>query len=415
MRTVQDKGLPRDRAFDGTFGFIREGYAFIGNRCDRLNCDAFITRIMLHRVVCMRGLQAATEFYHPDRFTRRGAVPLSTLTLLQDRGSVLTLDGAEHRHRKRLFMSFMDTVGIERGRILLREEWAKAAPGWTGRRVRLHDEMVRLFTAAALRWCGIGLSPSDVARRATEFAAMIHGAGSVGPAQIKGQFLRWRSEIWARKLIRRIRAGDVAVEADSALAGLAAHRDPSGRQLSDRIAAVELLNLLRPSAAVSHFAVFAAHAMHINPHWAQRLRSGDEEALRAFVQEVRRFYPFFPLIGGRVRHEFQWSGHRFRRGDWVLLDIYGTNRHPKIWSRPGDFDPERFMGRDVEANALIAQGGGEFLNGHRCPGEWLTIAWTIEVVRLLAAMHYTVPSQDLRVPLGIVPTLPNSGFQMQVE
>jgi fatty-acid peroxygenase len=33
------------------------------------------------------------------------------------------------------------------------------------------------------------------------------------------------------------------------------------------------------------------------------------------VQEVRRFYPFFPFVSGRVLTEFAWRGHRFARGD----------------------------------------------------------------------------------------------------
>lgn len=57
---------------------------------------------MLTPVVCMRGAEAARVFYAPGRFTRVGAMPKGVLRLLQDEGSVVTLDGAMHRTRKRL-------------------------------------------------------------------------------------------------------------------------------------------------------------------------------------------------------------------------------------------------------------------------------------------------------------------------
>lgn len=43
---------------------------------------------------------------------------------------------------------------------------------------------------------------------------------------------------------------------------------------------------------------------------------------------------------------FQWRGHRFGPGDWVLLDLYGTNHDARTWKDPGRFDPERFVGWD---------------------------------------------------------------------
>ena len=130
-----------------------------------------------------------------------------------------------------------------------------------------------------------------------------------------------------------------------------------------------------------------------------------------FVQEVRRFYPFFPLVGGRVMEPFEWRGHRFGRNDWVLLDLYGTNHDPRTWKDPGRFDPERFVGWDGSPFNFIPQGGGDFGRDHRCAGEWITIELIKRAVRMLTtAMRYDVPRQDLDVPMSRLPTMPNSGF-----
>jgi fatty-acid peroxygenase len=39
--------LPHAEGFDQTLAFLREGYRFIGARCDALGSDAFRARLML--------------------------------------------------------------------------------------------------------------------------------------------------------------------------------------------------------------------------------------------------------------------------------------------------------------------------------------------------------------------------------
>lgn len=126
---------------------------------------------------------------------------------------------------------------------------------------------------------------------------------------------------------------------------------------------------------------------------------------------MRRFYPFFPLIAGRARESFEWGGHRFTPGDWVHLDLYGTNHDPRVWEDPGAFSPERFTGRSIGAFELVPQGGGDHELGHRCAGEWLTVELVKRATRLLtSAMEYRVPDQDLSVDLGRLPAIPASRF-----
>ena len=138
---------------------------------------------------------------------------------------------------------------------------------------------------------------------------------------------------------------------------------------------------------------------------------GDDADLEGVVHEVRRFYPFFPCIGGRVREAFAWRGHRFAAGTWMLLDIYGTNHDPRIWQEPDSFRPERFCSWDRSAFNFIAQGGGDHYDGHRCPGEWITIELLKRAMRLLtSSMRYEVPEQDLRIDLARMPALPASRF-----
>ncbi len=159
------------------------------------------------------------------------------------------------------------------------------------------------------------------------------------------------------------------------------------------------------------FITFAALALHHHPERREEILE-DPEARWRFVQEVRRLTPFFPFVGGRVQERFAWRGQAFLPGDWVILDLYGTNRDPRSWPQPERFDPDRFRDRPISAFDMVPQGGGDFLLGHRCAGEWLTIALMDRALLLLTgAMRYRVAEdQDLSVDLGRMPALPASGF-----
>lgn len=138
--------------------------------------------------------------------------------------------------------------------------------------------------------------------------------------------------------------------------------------------------------------------------------AADDDALENFVHEVRRFYPFTPLLAATARHDFDWQALRFRSGDLAVLDVYGTLRDPRVWSRPDEFDPARFAGRSITPFNFIPNGGGALWTGHRCAGEWLTIEALKQATCMLTRrVSYELPAQDLEYSLRRVPTRPRSG------
>ena len=404
--------IPRDGNLNSTLALLADGYEFVGKRCRRHQSDIFATRLALRKAVCITGEEAARAFYEPGRFTRRGALPPTALLLLQDKGSVATLDGAAHRHRKAMFLSLMTAAAVDRLADIMAEEWHMRLERWARRdAVVLHDGSRAILTRAICRWASIPLAAGEAGRRTREFGAMIDGAGSVGPRNWRGLLLRARTERWARGVIARARSGELAPPPGSALHTIAWHREADGALLDAAVAAVELLNVLRPTVAIDRYITFAALALHEHPAWRQRLADGDDEILQCFAQEVRRFYPFFPLVAGRALRAFDWRGHHFVAGSWVLLDLYGTNHDARTWEDPGAFRPERFRQWDGSAFNFIPQGGGDHETGHRCPGEWITIALIKRALRLLTtAMRYDVPEQDLRIDLARLPAIPRSRF-----
>ena len=59
------------------------------------------------------------------------------------------------------------------------------------------------------------------------------------------------------------------------------------------------------------------------------------------MQEIRRFYPFFPLVGGAVREEPQWRSLPGRcKGTWVLLGLMAPTMMRNGYGRiPKRFGP----------------------------------------------------------------------------
>ncbi len=385
---------------DDTLALALEGYAFIGNRARALGTDVFETRLMLQRTICMFGAEAAQIFYDAEKIQREGAPPSRVQATLFGRGGVQSLDGEAHRTRKQLFTSLLTRESALRMAGLFEHALLAEVPQWTQRTV-LFDELQTILAHAVCEWAGVRI---DDERRVRDISAMIEGSGGAGPRQWRGRVGRARAEWWIERQIDQIRT--------TAMPALGVLGTFAKTDLDRRTAAIELLNIIRPTVAVARYIVFVAHALHEFPHAAELVR--DDVLVEPFVQEVRRYYPFFPALSGRVRHAFTWHDVAFPEGTRVMLDLYGTNHDPRIWPDPDQFRPERFIGWTGDPFTLIPQGGGDVATGHRCPGELMTIELMKTAVRLFTRrLRFDVPAQDLTISLARIPALPASRFVIE--
>jgi fatty-acid peroxygenase len=162
--------------------------------------------------------------------------------------------------------------------------------------------------------------------------------------------------------------------------------------------------------AVAYFVADVALALHTDRALAPRLRDADANLLESFAHEVRRFYPFVPLLAARARIDFTWRGVPVRRGDRVVLDVHGTLRDPRVWQRAGRFEAARFVGTQPDAYTLIPQGGGELM-GHRCPGERVTVELIKAATCVLLTPGYEVAAAD--PPPRRMPALPREAVVLR--
>lgn len=393
---------------DDSLAFVHDGYAYGTRRFRRLGTDAFRTRLLGRPTVVLHGREATAMFSDRRRMTRAGAIPTSVSHLLQDEGSVQTLEDAAHDHRKAAFLRLLGDAEAARLADAAGRAWASTARRQAGRTVSLYDLAVDVLTRAALEWTGLPAGSGDPDRLAKPLAEMVDAAARIGPRNWIARLRRRRVERWAASVLGMVREGELEVPAGSPASVIAGLHDHDGSQPSLDVAAVELINLLRPIVAVARYTAFAAHALERHPHWRDAVRT-DAGTRHRFVQEVRRFYPFFPVIAGTVRRGFTWRGHEFEAGRRVVLDLYATNHDERSWPHPDRFDPDRFITWVYDPDALVPQGGGDAATGHRCPGEGATIALMERFVEWATSdpAPYTVPPQDLRISLRRIPALPH--------
>jgi fatty-acid peroxygenase len=401
--------VPDSARFDESVRLLIEGYGFISKRCKALQSDVFQTRLLGRRTLCMKGEPAAQLFYDEARFTREKAAPLLLQTTLLGRGGVQALDGQAHRVRKRMFLSLLTQSGIDALLAQAEREWDSRMHDLSTEPDALIDlfvEVQAIFCRAVCAWAGMPLRSEDVAPVRADLASLIDGAGSVGPRYLRSVIARRRAERWCGRWIKRTRAGEYVPAADSALAVISAHVDANGRPLSVKSAAVELLNVLRPTVAVAHFVLFCALNLRWHPEWRDRLVE-QPQLVEPFVQEVRRLHSFFPFAAARVRKTFSWQGLEFKKGRRVLLDLFGTNRDGTLWADAELFRPERFVHKTPGAFEFITQGGGSPEEGHRCPGERLTIALLkLTTLKLVNDVEYSDHSLPADIDLRRLPMLP---------
>ncbi|HWH02006.1 MAG TPA: cytochrome P450 [Pilimelia sp.] len=423
----------RASAVDSTLPLLLEGYGWLPNQRRRTGRDAVPLRLAGQPAVALCGPDAARFFYDERHVRRAGAVPGPVQRTLFGRGAVHTLDGPVHRRRKSIFVGLGTPEAVRGLTDEVTAAWDRAVGAWAGRHVVLFDEASRVLAGAVCRWAGVapgsGAAPTAaaadpvaaaagspvaayqdaVASLAADLVAMVDGFATPSLAHWRARRARRRREAWLGALVTRLRDGAATAPPGSVLDTVARHVDAEGRPLSARAAAVELLNVLRPTTAVCWFVSFAAHALHRWPAHRARLAAGDPAFARAFTHEVRRFYPFAPFVGGRAVRDLRWQGTPIPADALVLLDVYGQNHDARLWAEPYTFAPERFLGREIDPFTLIPQGGGDPAAGHRCPGESATVGLLAALSQRLAALSYRLPPQDLAIPLHRIPTRPRSG------
>ena len=368
-------------------------------------------------IIAMYGTDAAKKFYDPKNFKREGAMPEVVLNTLFGQDGVQTLDGEEHHHRKNIFMDLMTPERMDEYHKILDEKMTEAFEAEQGT-FELFGLARKVLFKAITEWAVINLdnlTDEEINDLSKYQITMISTSFTSPVDHVKGVSDRKKSEEWAQELIKEARENPVPGKEDVALYAFAEATDLEGELLPVEVAAVELLNIIRPTLALTVWAALMGHALFSREDIYNELKGDFDRLQDSFIQELRRYYPFFPMLPAISLREVEVDGYIIPEDSWVVLDIYGTDHDPRHIENPETFKVDRYVenARNIsyeEEYAMIAQGGGDFRSMHRCAGEWITLH-TLRVLsdHLVNKFDFTIPDQDFEIPLDQFPTYPQDG------
>lgn len=411
-------------AHDDSPSLLTRGYDFGARIWRRAEPDARSApmRLLGDEAVFVRGAEGVDLFYDETRIARHGAMPKIVQETLFGHGSVHSLDGAAHRHRKATFVEVAyEDAQVARLTPWLEREWRAEQDAWLDGGTRsAYDAAVGAFGRAIMGWAGLPGTPAAKTRWAARLAQIVDGFGvPYSPEYVAAFVNRMWSDRHAERLIDAVRSGSLHAEEGTALAEWADHRDQDGSLLPARLAGIELQNSIRPMIAAARFVAFAAKELHDRPEWRERIAAETVErnALVSgplavmFAQEVRRAALFVPMLPGRALVDIEIGEVRVPAGGRVVLDILGTDTDEQSWAHPHRFAPERFADVDDHESirTFIPQGGADVATGHRCPGEKLVVAGLSAAIAVLSDPRLDILGTGLEVNRRRLPTRPASG------
>lgn len=210
------------------------------------------------------------------------------------------------------------------------------------------------------------------------------------------------------------------------LLDLMLHTD--GTLMNDTLIADQVITfLVAGHETTGNVLAFAAHYIAQDPHISRRIRDevsavcegrsityGDVSKFRytrAVVSEALRLWPTAPGFFRAARVDTTLGGYAIKKGDWVFTLLLGVHRDPNVWGEnPGEFDPERFMGRAPDANQYKPFGTGP----RACIGRAFALHEAVLVIAtLVQALDFESTSNSLDVEENL--TLRPRGLRMRFK
>jgi cytochrome P450 len=157
---------------------------------------------------------------------------------------------------------------------------------------------------------------------------------------------------------RRLAADPKSVPRDILTLLLEAHDPETGRGISEAEVRANIVTFMAAGHETTANAIaWTLFLLSQSPEWRGRVRAeADHEAgaplddptgrlieTRAVIEEALRLYPPLAAISRAAIGPDELAGERISAGAMVVIAPYVLHRHRKLWSRPDEFDPTRFL------------------------------------------------------------------------
>ncbi|XP_040991679.1 cytochrome P450 CYP82D47-like [Juglans microcarpa x Juglans regia] len=129
--------------------------------------------------------------------------------------------------------------------------------------------------------------------------------------------------------------------------------------------------------------------------WVEDYDMKDLVYLQAIIKESLRLYPPIPLSAPHeAMEDCQVCGYFIPKGTRLFVNIWKLHRDPRIWEKPDEFLPERFLSK--HASMDVSRQHFEFIpfgSGRRsCPGDMFALQVSqLTLARLLQGFELTAP------------------------
>jgi cytochrome P450 len=292
--------------------------------------------------------------------------------------SVIVLTGPEHLRQRKLLLPPFHGERMREYEQMIVDATRKDMATWPiGSPMRVHPRTRAITLEVILRAVfGVEAERMDRVRAAvkaliTPISLLTVLRTALRPPSMerpRGEFGRALDELDAviyEELARRRSRDDLAERTDI-LSLLLQARDEQGEAMSDAELRDELVTLLLAGHETTATSVaWALERLVRHPDKLHRLicevdayPDGGEEYITAVASETLRVRPVVPIVVRRLEHELQVGRYLLAPGTRVTPSIYLTNRNPRVYERPAEFRPERFLGGAPETFSWIPFGGG---------------------------------------------------------
>jgi cytochrome P450 len=133
----------------------------------------------------------------------------------------------------------------------------------------------------------------------------------------------------------------------------------------------------------------------------------------AIVHEALRLYPPVPTVARASEEDDVVLGKRVRRGDVIVISIFGVQRNPEEWDAPDEFRPERFLpGRPWNRDAFMPFAVGK----HRCIGNVFAHIETMVALAMIGQrFDFSLPEDFTVVEKAFVTLTPDRDIPLTLR
>lgn len=291
-------------------------------------------------------------------------------------GSTFSLDGDEHRARRKLLVPPFHGKRMVGYEAIVEEEVMREIASWPeGREFETLQPMMHITLNAILRTV-FGAHGTAFDELRALFPPMIPLASrmAVMPAAVRRDLGAWspwgRVQRYRRRyneiiadLVAEARKDPAFDERNDVLALMLQARYEDGSPISDDHIADELLTLLSAGHETTATTLaWAVERLRRHPRLLSRLTAevdaGGTELLQATIWEVQRIRP---VVEATIRI----TRDRIRLGDWVIPENHAiiasitmSHSSEKNFADASAFNPDRFLGGNPDTHTWIPYGGG---------------------------------------------------------